>query len=204
MRALIAVVLITVFQLDQLLPAIQCVQDLAPGTCRSYRRRFRVPVPWFQSIDGLVSILAVPGLFWLWRLQATHRGESGEIAKIGIGAWIAAASHLILVAAIVSAKGARIHPIWPTLCCVGMLALVSRAAPACINATMMGIAFLSLFLANNIIGWLGRLYERMDPAPFWLLHAGIASTGGLWVLLFGRRLSECWTQAHPSRCAHRR
>jgi POT family proton-dependent oligopeptide transporter len=36
---------------------------------------------------------------------------------------------------------------WPTL-----LALVSRAAPARVNATMMGIAFMSLFLANVLIG----------------------------------------------------
>lgn len=208
MRALIAVVLITVFQsisYYQLYNVfkvwIQEHVDLSVGA-------FRVPVPWFQSIDALVSILAVPVLFWLWRLQATHRGESGELAKIGIGAWIAAASHLILVAAIVSAKGARIHPIWPTLCAVGMgvaflyywptlLALVSRAAPASVNATMMGIAFLSLFVANNIIGWIGGFYERMRPASFWLLHAAIACTGGVLILIFGRRLGRALDTSAP-------
>ena len=208
MRALIAVVLITVFQsisyyqlYNMFKVWIQEHVDLSVGA-------FRVPVPWFQSIDALVSILAVPVLFWLWRLQATHRGESGELAKIGIGAWIAGASHLILVAAIVSARGAPIHPIWPTLCCVGMgvaflyywptlLALVSRAAPARVNATMMGVAFLSLFLANNIIGWIGGFYERMGPAPFWLLHAGIACTGGVLVLLFGRRLRRALDTSTP-------
>ena len=43
---------------------------------------------------------------------------------------------------------------WPTL-----LALVSRTAPAPVNATLMGIAFLTLFVANNLIGWLGRYYD---------------------------------------------
>jgi len=206
--ALIAVVLITVFQsisYYQLYNVfkvwIQEHVDLRVGG-------FDIPVPWFQSIDALVAILAVPVLFWLWRLQATHRGEPGELAKIGIGAWIAAASHLILAAAVVSAHGARIHPIWPALCATGMgvaflyywptlLALVSRAAPARVNATMMGIAFLSLFLANNIIGWIGGFYERMSPASFWLLHAAIACTGGLLVLIFGHRLRRALGTSAP-------
>ena len=81
---------------------------------------------------------------------------------------------------------------WPTL-----LALVSRAAPARVNATMMGIAFLSLFVANNIIGWIGGFYERMSPASFWLLHAAIASMGGLLVVIFGRRLGRVLDTTAP-------
>jgi POT family proton-dependent oligopeptide transporter len=162
---------------------------------------FTIPVPWFQSVDALMSILAVPVLFGLWNFQSKRRGEPGELAKIGTGAWIATASHLVLVAAIVTSKGAPISAIWPVLCAVGMgvgflyywptlLALVSRTAPARVNATMMGISFLSLFLSNNMIGWLGGFYEKMSPASFWLLHAAIAATGGLLILLFGRRLSS--------------
>ena len=77
---------------------------------------------------------------------------------------------------------------WPTL-----LALVSRAAPAKINATMMGITFLTLFIANTLIGWIGTFYEQMRPLSFWLMHAGIAAVGGILVLLFGpalRRILE--------------
>ena len=207
-RALIAVILITVFQsisYYQLYNVfkvwIQEHVDLSVGG-------FNIPVPWFQSLDALVAILAVPVLFWLWRLQAARRGESGELDKIGIGAWIAAASDLILAAAVVSAHGAHVHPIWPALCATGMgvaflyywptlLSLVSRAAPARVNATMMGIAFLSLFVANNIIGWIGGFYERMSPASFWLLHAAIACPGGLLILIFGRRLRRALDQSTP-------
>jgi POT family proton-dependent oligopeptide transporter len=130
-----------------------------------------------------------------------RRGEPGELAKIGVGAWLAAGSHLILVAAIVLSAGRLIHPIWPALCAVGMgvaflyywstlLALVSCAAPARINATMMGIAFISLFISNNLIGWIGGFYEKMSPAQFWLLHAAIAAAGSLAVMLFGRALGR--------------
>ena len=74
---------------------------------------------------------------------------------------------------------------WPTL-----LALVSRAAPAKLNSTLMGLAFMSLFISNNLIGWIGGFYEKMTPAQFWTMHAAIAAGGGLLVLFFGGRLSR--------------
>ena len=39
---------------------------------------------------------------------------------------------------------------WPPL-----LALVSRVAPASINATMVSAAYLTLFVANILMGWVG-------------------------------------------------
>ena len=93
------------------------------------------------------------------------------------------------------------HPFWPFLACAiqgiaflyywpTLLALVSRAAPAKVNATMMGVAFMSLFVSNNLIGWVGGFYEKMRPIDFWAMHAAIAATGGVLVMLFGRRLSR--------------
>jgi POT family proton-dependent oligopeptide transporter len=162
---------------------------------------FRIPVPWYQSIDPLFSILAVPVLFWLWARQALRGREPNDLGKIGIGAWLAAASNLFLVVPILVADGAAVHPVWPFLYCAGMgvaflhywptlLALVSRTAPAQVNATMMGVAFMSLFVSNNLIGWIGTHYERMTPAEFWTLHAAIGATGGMLVLVFGRRLTR--------------
>jgi len=79
---------------------------------------------------------------------------------------------------------------WPTL-----LALVSRAAPARINATMMGIAFISIFVSNILIGWIGSFYEKMSPVQFWLLHAAIAAAGGVAIMLFGRALGRALGRA---------
>ena len=198
--ALIAVMMITIFQsiayyqLFNVMP-VWIQQHVAPNL-----GSFRIPIPWYQSINSLFSVLGVPLLFWLWRWQASRRREPDDLAKIGIGAWLAAASNLILVAAIFASGGAPIHPLWPFLNSVGLgiaflyywptlLALVSSAAPAKVNATMMGIAFMSLFVSNNIIGWVGGFYEKMGPAEFWGLHTAIAGAGGLLVMLFGRRLS---------------
>lgn len=55
---------------------------------------------------------------------------------------------------------------------------------------MMGIAFLTLFVSNNLIGWVGRFYEQMSPTLFWSMHAAIAATGGVLVMVFGRKITR--------------
>lgn len=162
---------------------------------------FLIPVPWYQSLFGLASILAVPLLFWIWRTQASRGREPHDIAKIGVGAGLVAASNLLLVAATLAFGDKPIHPIAPFLYCLilgiafmyywpTLLALVSRAAPAKVNATMMGIAFMSLFISNILIGWIGGFYERLSPSAFWSWHAAIAAIGGILVILFERRLNR--------------
>jgi len=199
--ALIAVMIITIFQST----AFYQVFNVNPIWIQQHVALevggFPIPVPWFQSINSVFSIVGVPLLFWIWRHQASRGREPHELARIGIGAWIAAASNLILVAAIFASGDAPVHPIWPFLYSAGLgisflyywptlLALVSRAAPARLNSTLMGLAFMSLFISNNLIGWIGGFYERMTPAQFWAMHAAIATGGGLLVAFFGRRLSQ--------------
>ena len=81
-----------------------------------------------------------------------------------------AANLLLFVGSSVSDRVNVIYPIiydivlgvaflyyWPTL-----LALVSRAAPAGLKATLMGTAFLSLFISNILIGWIGGILRAHD------------------------------------------
>jgi POT family proton-dependent oligopeptide transporter len=162
---------------------------------------FQVPIPWYQSIDPLFSIIALPLLFALWQWQARGRHtEPSELLKIGTGSFICGAANLILVAAIALSPG-RVLWLWPFLYCavqgIGfmyfwppMLSLVSRTAPPKVNATMMGSCFLVLFVANNLMGWIGTFYEQMTPLNFWLLHAGIGAAGGVLAILFGRTLGR--------------
>ena len=162
---------------------------------------FRIPVPWYQAVNALSAVLGVPLLFWIWNRQAARGREPGDLAKIATGAWLSAASNGVLVGAILASGGAPVHPIWPFLYSAGLgiafmyywptlLALVSRAAPAQVNATLMGLCFIAMGLSNLLIGWIGGFYEKMNPAGFWTLHAAIGATGGVLVLLFGRRLNR--------------
>ncbi len=160
-----------------------------------------IPVPWFNSIDAFFSIIFVPPLIYLWARQARSDGEPSDIAKIGIGALLAAASAGLMVAADLLAGAGKANALIPFLAFGGMgiaflyywpplLALISRAAPASINATMVSGAYLTLFIGNILMGWVGSYYEKMTPAAFWALDACIAAMGALLVLLFGRRLTR--------------
>jgi POT family proton-dependent oligopeptide transporter len=196
--ALFGVMIITIFphiayyQLSNVLPVwLEQHANMSAGA-------FQVPIPWFQSIDPLFSILCVPLLFTLWRWQGRGRGsEPSELRKIGTGAFICGGANLILVAAIAAYGSAKVLWVWPFLFCavqgVGFmyfwppfLALVSRAAPPKVNATMMGGAFLVLFVANNLIGWIGTFYEQMGPLAFWTVHAGLGAVGGVLAFLYAR------------------
>jgi POT family proton-dependent oligopeptide transporter len=193
--AMVVLIYVAYYQLANVLPVwLQQYADLSVGA-------FEIPIPWFYSIDPLASILSVPLLFALWNWQARAMGrEPSALTKIAIGAFMSAAANLILVAAI-SLSGGRVYWFWPFLYCVvqgvafmhfwpTLLALVSQAAPPRINATMMGVTFLTLFVANNLIGWIGTYYEQMTPLAFWAMHAAIAGTGGLLLLLFSRPLAR--------------
>jgi POT family proton-dependent oligopeptide transporter len=208
--ALLVVMLITIFQSVAYLQNGNVLLVWVQEHVALNMGPFNVPVPWFASLDALASIVGVPALFWLWRWQGSRGGEPGDLTKIGTGAAITAASNLILVFGTVAAGGARLSPLWPILYCIGvgiaflyywptLLAMVSRAAPAKVNATMMGIAFVSLFVANMIIGRIGGFYEAMGPIAFWSMHAAIGAGGAVLVLIFGRWLSR--TLDYPSSAA---
>lgn len=201
MVALLAVMILTVFhsiayyQLYNVNP-IWIQQQVAPSL-----GGFEIPVPWYQASNALFSILGVPLVFGLWRHQSRRGGEPSDLAKIGAGAWLCVAGNLILVAGILASGGGLVHPVWPLLYSFvtaisflyywpTLLALVSRAAPAKVNATMMGFSFLTLFVANTVIGWIGGFYEAMSAEAFWLLHAAVGAIGGSGILLLGRRLDR--------------
>lgn len=183
---------IAYYQLSNVLPIwLEQHADMAAGG-------FRVPIPWFQSIDPLFSIVSLPLLFSLWKWQGRATGrEPFELWKIAMGSFLCGAANLILVAAIAAYGSGKVPWIWPFLFCavqgIGfmyfwppVLALVSRTAPPKINATMMGASFLVLFIGNNLIGYIGTFYEQLGPSAFWALHAAIGAAGGVLAFVYGR------------------
>jgi len=113
--ALVVVMIITIFQSTSYYQLYNVNPIWIQQHVRAEVGSFRIPVPWYQSLNSLFSIVGVPLVFWIWRYQASRRREPNELAKIGIGAWMAAASNLILVAAIIALGNAPIHPMWPFL-----------------------------------------------------------------------------------------
>ena len=161
-----------------------------------------VPASWFNSVDAFASIVAVPPLIALWAWQARREREPDNIAKIGIGSALVGASALFMtLGCLLPDASGKVSVIWPLACFVGMgfafiyywpvlLALISLSAPTKVNSTLMGAAFLSLFVGSVAMGWVGSFYDQMSPAAFWTLDAAIGFGGALLVLILHRPLAN--------------
>lgn len=159
-----------------------------------------VPASWFNAVDAFASIVAAAPLIALWAWQARRGSEPGSIAKIWIGLAITGASALLLTAGcLLAGADGRVSVLWALAAWVGMgigfmwywpilLGLVSQAAPAKVNSTLMGACFLSLFVGVVTMGWVGTFYERMSNAAFWTLDAVIAFGGAVLVILVQKPL----------------
>jgi POT family proton-dependent oligopeptide transporter len=164
---------------------------------------FTIPTTWLVSLDAIVSVSFLVGAVAFWRWWAKHHREPDEATKLTIGMALGVVGVLCLVAAAVfSAPG---HPAsfgwvlgfelfnsagFANVFPVGM-ALYARVAPKPIAGTMMGIYLLHLFLANNLVGWLGGLLDKLSGEHFWLLHAALVATAAVLMALaarFGARL----------------
>jgi POT family proton-dependent oligopeptide transporter len=161
-----------------------------------------VPASWFNAVDSFASIVAAAPLVALWSWQARRGTEPGSVAKIAIGCAIIGASALLFVLGhMVAGEGGKVSVLWALAGYFGMgvafmyywpitLAVVSKAAPAKINSTMMGVAFLALFVGSVAMGWVGSFYQGMSHVAFWTLDAAIAFAGAVIAWLLRRPLER--------------
>jgi POT family proton-dependent oligopeptide transporter len=174
---------------------------------------FTVPVPWLQALDGLAPFICLPPMLMFWRWQAARGREPNEFIKAAIGCFIFGASTLWLAAAplVLDAQG-RTPLLWAVVFHLAsnlgwlyftptMVALFSRAAPKPVNATLIGVYSLSVFLGSTISGRMGSLYETLTASQFWALHAGVVTAGGLIMLMIGARLSHAYVTVGPEDAA---
>jgi POT family proton-dependent oligopeptide transporter len=157
---------------------------------------------WLITIDATASIAFLVASMAFWRLWSRHFREPSEIMKMALGLTVCTIAVLCLVgAALRSASGSKASFGWVLgfeICnSIGFsnvlpvgLALYARASPRGVAGTMIGVYFLHLFAANNLVGWLGGLLERLSGVQFWSLHAllvGIAALLTLFAALTCRR-----------------
>jgi POT family proton-dependent oligopeptide transporter len=156
----------------------------------------RLPTTWLVTLDAIVSVtfLFLVTVFWGW--WGKTRKEPDELGKILIGSAFSTAGMLTLVlAATLQGEGQKIGLALPVmfhvLNSIGFanimpvtLALFARMAPAPLNATVIGLYYLAFSAGNWLVGRIGGLFSTMEPASFWLLHAGLAAGAGLGFLVF--------------------
>jgi POT family proton-dependent oligopeptide transporter len=159
----------------------------------------KMPTTWLITLDSIVSVSFLFIAVIFWRLWSKKFREPVEITKISIGSFIAVTGMLSLAmgAAIAASSGGKVAISWligfHVLNSAGFanvfpvsLALYARVAPAALSATIIGIYYLAFFAANNLVGWIGGLLEKMPATQFWLLHAALAGIAGITFFLAGR------------------
>jgi POT family proton-dependent oligopeptide transporter len=162
----------------------------------------RIPPSWFNSIDSFASVAIAPVLVALWAYQARRGAEPEAITKVLIGCIITGLSALIFAAgSLATPDGHKISGLWPVLAFAGMgvgfmwywpitLAIISKAAPAKVNSTLMGGAFICTFFGSVLMGWVGSFYADMTDVGFWIVTGGISFAGSLLTFIFQKPLSR--------------
>lgn len=152
-----------------------------------------IPVTWMYTFDGLATMAGVLLTVRFWRALEERGREPGNLTKLAIGSAMTATAFIILAATSALSVGPS-NLLWVLLFFVvldfsfiwgepPLRAFVSKHAPKSRATLMMSLAIMSIAIANFAVGWIGRLYEPLGPARFWLLHSGIAAAGLLAALV---------------------
>ena len=155
----------------------------------------RLPTTWLVTLDAIVSVSFLAGVALFWRWWSKRHREPDELGKILIGSAFTTSGMLVLALAAATQGDGRIGLLLPVLFhvlnSIGFahimpvtLALFARVAPTPLNATVIGLYYLSFSAGNWLVGRIGGLLSTMAPVQFWLLHAGIAAAAGAGFLLF--------------------
>src|SRR3954466_4276302 len=151
--------------------------------------QYTMPSSWLITLDATLSfsMLVAVALFWKW--WSYRRREPDEISKMIIGSvFTIAGGACLFIAALTQPEGGKIGLFWPFLFhllnSIGFahilpisLALFSKISPRQITATVIGLYYLSFFVANAVVGWVGGLYSSLPTTTFWLIHVASAAFG---------------------------
>ncbi len=167
---------------------------------------FAFPSSWLISIDAGVSFAMLVAVAAFWKWWGTRHREPDEISKMIIGSVFTVAGGLCLfMAALTQPSGGKISMFWPMLFelfnSIGFahvlpvsLALFSKMAPRAIGATVIGLYYLSFFIANKVVGYVGGLYSSLPTTTFWLVHVASAVVGlaAFWIfkMVIGQRMNS--------------
>jgi len=155
-----------------------------------------MPVAWFLSLDGAFTLVLIAGSQLAMRALERRGIAISATAQILLGGLLCAAGYVVLAIGSASEGGAPLPLPWAlvylllidgaiVLMWPSGLSLIAGTAPRRMVGFWMGLFYLHGFFASLWVGFSGVYYGRMATPHFWLLHAGVAGAGALFVLLAG-------------------
>jgi POT family proton-dependent oligopeptide transporter len=154
------------------------------------------PASWYQALTPMFIILFAPVFATLW-IRLGHRDPSSPtkfaiaLALLGLGFGV------MIGAAVASAGGARVSPLWLVLSywlqtmgelCLSPVGLsaMSKLAPVRIAGLIMGVWYLSLSVGNYMAGMASSVYETMPLATLFTIVTVTALVAALVLALLIR------------------
>ena len=183
---------------------------------------FQVPTTWFQSVNPWLIIVFAPLTGALWTWLARRKANPSMPYKIAVGLLLVGAGYLFMVwAAFQTKDGAKaamwliaatyfVHTMGEIILSPTGLAYVTKAAPRKHVSLLMGIWFISSFIANLGAGKVAAMVEPIlegekslpwrleggEPdapnteADFFFLFVVTSCSAGLLVLIFSPLLKK--------------
>lgn len=151
---------------------------------------WEVPTSWFQSINAFCVFMMAPLFAAMWSRMGAKGRDPKQATKIGLGLLLLGAGYLFMVFGAKHASGGlRVSMFWLVatyffhtmgeLCLSPTgLAFVTKAAPVKFVSLLMGIWFLSSFLAGVLGGYLASTTEAIEAGTMSLPWYGWFRIGG--------------------------
>jgi len=158
-----------------------------------------IPMTWFQSLNPILVLALTPVLIAFWTASARRGREPSALAKMAIGAGLAALGYLYLLLVVGNAAPAGERSPWmwvmgfyfiltaAELYVVPIgLGLFGRIAPSSRSATVISLWYLTSFFGNVLAGVWGTFWSPLGPQVFFAIPMAIALVACLGLFVASR------------------
>ncbi len=166
-----------------------------------------VPTSWFQSVNPLFIVLLGPVFTILWTWLGKKGKEPNTIIKMALGMILLGIGFFLMIGAALERGGdsadtaVKANLMWLVgtylihtmgeLCLspVG-LSMVTKLAPLRLGSLMMGVWFLSSFIANFLSGYLVQFFATMGALNIFAIISAVVIGLGMVVLIISNQLKK--------------
>mmetsp|Transcript_159962 Transcript_159962/g.489326 ORF Transcript_159962/g.489326 Transcript_159962/m.489326 type:complete len:443 (-) Transcript_159962:8-1336(-) len=163
---------------------------------------FKVPPPWFLSLNGLLDFLLSGPVAWIYERAHGVRFH----VKLRVAFILVSCACAILAFAAKLAPAGGVSPLVPTVCMVlvslgelhympVMLATIASELPEHMTGFYTGLHFMVVGAGNIVAGAGVPFYKMVGAEGFFMVLLSVAATGALGLQVIAPCLERCFSEA---------